>query len=1277
MRKLIYIFFFIISYTSYSQSLSVFNVDASEFPKIKANYYAFDNFGYPITNLMPDHFKLTENGLLRTILSVACPEPKPPVSLSSVLVIDISGSMDRFKMKIAQTAAIQWINMLPNEKSECALTSFSEYNYLNQDFTSNKSILINAVNSLTTKRGTNYNAALIEPMAGGILIAKPGSYKRVIVMLTDGSPNGEPETKRIIKEANENNITIYCVCVYESAPQCIKDITAQTGGLYFENVSTLEQITGCYSRIYMITQGVEPCTMEWLSHPNCDPGNVDVDIRLKTNAVTAKVNYKQPESAFAKVEVTPTIVKYNNVITGIKRDTTITLNAYNYDVYIRDITSSNTAFTVTPTEFVIPAGKSVNVTLSFTPQDKSYQFTEISVINDLCEIKFNAMGGYRSAKQLVKTLKLTQPNGKEVYVVGSDSLITWEGVLPTDTVMLDYSFDGGATWNKIADKAVGLSYIWKNIPRPPSNKCLVRVTADLKSLSQCDEGELIIYNQNWMCGNLDVVTYRNGDIIPQVTDPTEWRNLKTGAWCYYDNNPQMGEIYGKLYNYYAVNDPRGLAPEGWHIPSDDEWTVLSTVLGGSNVAGGKLKCVGSKENGDGLWRNPNAGATNESDFSALPSGYRYWLGSCNDIERASYWWSSTAIDITQAWFSSLNYFFPESFMNVASKNDGFAVRCINDKPYSTIQSDTSNFNFTIAIPMAEAQDVDMKQCLLGQVKDSLITSFVKNIGQCKVRVDSIYVRSLDSAAFFLVGGLPKYEILEGQSHFAELRFVPMRLGIYNAELVIITQVDTIIQKITGESVKPMISVQNKVINFGKVAVGYSRDTIQVFTIKNMSDSKIHIVESKHAKPNDYDFTKGNGGGFDLLPHEVKKMDLSFSPSSVGRTSGMLEFYYNGLGSPAVVQLYGIGVELIPQTLVSPVNDTINVPIETRLYWNLNVGQTSYQLQVAKDVNFENLVIDTAVTDTVFECSNLDLFQLYYWRVKPGYQAKQSIWSPVWHFTTMMGSVNLLSPADLSKNVDINPIMNWENGIYTKDFRLQIAEDIKFKSKFVDSLVHNNSIDVKGLMFYKAHLWRVRNESGDTIGYWSNTWQFKTRMSDLFLIYPKKTQTGLEEEISFEWSKVIGAEYYQLQISKNAQFTDLVYSMDSLVHNDQFVPDLEAGVLYYWRVRVWNEETIDSEFWSDVWTFTTGQSSVTEKSEYMKIIPNPAGDYITLTMKPSEDFEPLEGSVIYIYNTLGEKVISVATDSDLSVRINISTLPKGMYFVKVGDEFIKFIKFIKL
>jgi uncharacterized protein (TIGR02145 family) len=182
-----------------------------------------------------------------------------------------------------------------------------------------------------------------------------------------------------------------------------------------------------------------------------------------------------------------------------------------------------------------------------------------------------------------------------------------------------------------------------------------------------------ICSQKWMDRNLDVTTYRNGDTIAYVTDPTAWVTLTTGAWCYYNNDPSTNATYGKLYNWYAVNDPRGLAPTGWHVPSDAEWTTLETCLGGTSVAGGKMKVTGTS-----TWVSPNTGATNTSGFAGLPGGYRYDDGSFTFVGSFGFWWSSTEFNPTSAWNSYLIYNAGSLSRNVYEKQNGFSVRCLRD-----------------------------------------------------------------------------------------------------------------------------------------------------------------------------------------------------------------------------------------------------------------------------------------------------------------------------------------------------------------------------------------------------------------------------------------------------------------------------------------------------------------------------------------------------------------------------------------------------------------------
>ena len=180
--------------------------------------------------------------------------------------------------------------------------------------------------------------------------------------------------------------------------------------------------------------------------------------------------------------------------------------------------------------------------------------------------------------------------------------------------------------------------------------------------------------QSWMTKNLDVATYRNGDPIPKVTDNAAWAALTTGAYCYYNNDSATyAATYGKLYNWYAVNDSRGLAPEGWHIPTDFDWTTLENCLGGAAVAGGAMK-----ETGTIHWTTPNTEATNISGWAGLPGGFRDFSGTFGDVGGYGYWWSSTEYFTTLAWFRYLDYNSGSIFRYVANMYFGFSVRCLRD-----------------------------------------------------------------------------------------------------------------------------------------------------------------------------------------------------------------------------------------------------------------------------------------------------------------------------------------------------------------------------------------------------------------------------------------------------------------------------------------------------------------------------------------------------------------------------------------------------------------------
>jgi len=181
-----------------------------------------------------------------------------------------------------------------------------------------------------------------------------------------------------------------------------------------------------------------------------------------------------------------------------------------------------------------------------------------------------------------------------------------------------------------------------------------------------------IGTQWWMAENLKTTKYRDGTSIPNVTDNTAWINLTTGAYSDYDNTPSNSATYGRLYNWYAATDAHNIAPTGWHVPTDVEWSTLTTYLGGENVAGGKLKEIGTTH-----WTSPNTGATNETGFTALPGGGRGTSGTFYYIENYGYWWSATEYSAT-AWYRSMLHYLSDVGRGSVSKKLGFSVRCVRD-----------------------------------------------------------------------------------------------------------------------------------------------------------------------------------------------------------------------------------------------------------------------------------------------------------------------------------------------------------------------------------------------------------------------------------------------------------------------------------------------------------------------------------------------------------------------------------------------------------------------
>jgi uncharacterized protein (TIGR02145 family) len=247
-------------------------------------------------------------------------------------------------------------------------------------------------------------------------------------------------------------------------------------------------------------------------------------------------------------------------------------------------------------------------------------------------------------------------------------------------ITLNVSTDGGMTWiipvkgiSGDIGGAISEGYHSIRWAALEENKHLVSSSVKFKVIALKMEAFRVVKigTQVWMSENLNIDHFRNGDSIPEARTAAEWRwaaKQKKPAWCYYDNNPTNAKTFGKFYNWYAVNDQRGLSPSGYHIPSVSEWMMLKNTLG--SEAGTKMKSAsGWKDNGNG---------TNSSGFNAQPIGTRDYQGYFDYYSSYCSFWSSSESSEGTAWEYGMAYWNDAVLRYDHSKCVGMSVRCVKD-----------------------------------------------------------------------------------------------------------------------------------------------------------------------------------------------------------------------------------------------------------------------------------------------------------------------------------------------------------------------------------------------------------------------------------------------------------------------------------------------------------------------------------------------------------------------------------------------------------------------
>jgi len=501
---------------SFAQFVQIFDIDDSDFPLIKAKYIAVDSESKQITDTKIEDVVITQNGENVKVVKITPPKEAEIKPVSVVLTIDVSGSMTGSNIELAKEAAKTFVDLTPLEISEVAITTFDGYNYLNQDFTKDADKLHKAIDQIYAQGSTNYNFGFSMPASGGLTLASKGLYDKNVIFLTDGQ--GDGNTSEIIKAATKNDVTVYSVTLNMPMPEVLKDVSEQTNGAYYENISDVEDAKMAYISILKTIQNTTFGEISWVAKPACTPQNNFV---FDFDDLRTSINYNIPPSSIIKLRSNNDYLSFGEIPVGDTLSKSINISAQNDDFEIISITNTNPeVFQISypeETPFTLPKSKFLKLNIDYIPEEEGLIFTKITVETNKCSNKtIYAYGGNPTifSSKYTCNLEVVNPNGGELLVAGSQDAINWQGVQDSELVQVEISYDNGQSFYSLGEKANGqLNF---DVPLIKSDSCIVRISQKnylseiAKIKSRAGTVNSAHFNKN---GNKIIISNQQGKII--------------------------------------------------------------------------------------------------------------------------------------------------------------------------------------------------------------------------------------------------------------------------------------------------------------------------------------------------------------------------------------------------------------------------------------------------------------------------------------------------------------------------------------------------------------------------------------------------------------------------------------------------------------------------------------------------------------------------------------------------------------------------------------------
>lgn len=396
MKLIILFLLLLISFSCLNASnIYISNIEAINDSTKKAKIMVLNSLNDIITPIQED-IRIIENGEEVEIVSIDCIKDIVNEPISSVLTIDVSGSMIGEGLEIAKEAANTWVEDLfnYNKNSECGITTFSTYSNLLQNLTNNELYLKASINSFYAGGWTNYDDGFYDKYFGGLNVLKNGKYKKVLIFLTDGfpCPNLNPNEQRIIELAKQHDITIYPVVIGSKAPSLLKRIALATGGQCFDDVLSREQANKIYKTILKLSIIQNPCEIVWKSRLKC--GNINFN--YIPFILTQSINFSLPSSEVPQLITNSKIINFGQTKQGFLHDTTLTFYAKNDTIKIDTFFSINNQYSIniSNNEFpiILAPGDTVDVEIKLKVQNKDSLYNFVTIVSNSCaEVDFELM----------------------------------------------------------------------------------------------------------------------------------------------------------------------------------------------------------------------------------------------------------------------------------------------------------------------------------------------------------------------------------------------------------------------------------------------------------------------------------------------------------------------------------------------------------------------------------------------------------------------------------------------------------------------------------------------------------------------------------------------------------------------------------------------------------------------------------------------------------------------------------------------------------------------